>query len=346
MINKESLLNFWLWLTEGYPKDAFTEIRLMSIKCNDVYECVKDFAFKHPEITMRKNCQFFIQTFGDLYKVLVFRDSFLVKNSKVCYSLNPRFMVNNDISGEYNNLRFQDKVFFDIEKVNHEPLTDVERAMLLNYVNYINNYLKRYKLLSPTIVSSGGGMHLLYKTRAMLINDGRKGGYKNFINEIKNKMDNNMFHIDGAAIDLTRTVALVETINPKSNYRVHALQIGQKNDFFIRSVNVKKIKVVENKNVKGDIRKSLAWVILTNSPPEGDLNNLLLFYLKMLIRDFNVDYRIYEREINQGYSTKWSLNPRSGIQGKIRNLGTVVNWVKRHKEWCEQKNIKYQDYTY
>jgi hypothetical protein len=66
----------------------------------------------------------------------------------------------------------------------------------------------------------------------------------------------------------------------------------------------------------------------------------------MLIRDLGEDYREFEVEVNAGYTSKWNLSPTTGISGKVRDYGLLVNWCKAHKEWCEEKNIDYKQYKY
>lgn len=337
---------FWNWLVKDYPKQAFTEIRLMSIKNDKVYNQVKLFSEQVHDCNMRKNSQFFIQSFEQLKEIVLFNDCFFMKNSKVCYSLNPRFFVGDDISGGYDNLLFQNKIYLDIEKSNHEPLKDDERKLILGYCKDIYIYLNRYELFSPTVISSGNGMHIIYRVLPSKINEGLKETYKDFINHLKDKFDGLLFHID-SVVDMTRTTALPETLNPKNGFKVHTIVIGKDNFFKFRAKAIKKNKVVVNSEDVGDVKNSLVYKLLTTPGlPEGDRNGVLVYYLKMLIRDFGVDYREYEREIRTIQREQWKMNPLQGINGKIRNFGLVVNWCKRNKEWCEENNINIKDYKY
>lgn len=345
IIDYQKLEVFWQWLVKDYPKSAYTEIRLMSIKDDVVYSKAIAFANQHPDILIRKSSQFFIKGFEQLKQILKYDNQFFAHNSKICYSLNPRFVINNDIAGGYTHIKFQNKIFFDIERKDHNPLSDYERIMIKEYVLYIAKYLERQNLTSPTIVQSGGGMHLLYRIESKLIDAGRKESYKQFILQIAEKFDNKIFHID-AVYDLTRTVGLVETLNPKNGFKVNAIQIGDDNEFFIRKIKLPKLKKIET-NVEGTVRGSLVWrLISTNNLPTGDLNNVIVFYLKMLIRDLGEDYREYEAEVNVGYSAKWNLSPSTGINGKIRDFGLLVNWCKLHYNWCVSNGIDYKEYKY
>ena len=69
-IDFEQVEKFWNWLRSGYPKDAYTEIKLMSIQNPLVYEHVVDFSKQNPDIIVRKNCQFFIKDFRHLFLIL------------------------------------------------------------------------------------------------------------------------------------------------------------------------------------------------------------------------------------------------------------------------------------
>jgi hypothetical protein len=341
------LSNFWIWLTSKYPKDAYTEIRLMGIKNESLYKEVQQFAKENPDIIMKKNSQFFIQSVEQLFKIIEYNKHIFVYNSKVCYSLNPRFMVNNDIAGDYEHMKMQDKIYLDIEKTNHEPLSFSEKEQIADYTKSIIAYLDRYNLYHPTIISSGNGIHVIYKIRQMDIDEGRKEGYKEFIKELQEKMNTDKFHID-AVVDFSRTTALPETLNPKNGYKVNVIQLGQLNDYYIHKkiIRKKKIAVIDKPLGDIDIRESLAWKILMIGAPAGDRNNLLVFYIKLLIRDADEDYREYERELNQKYHEGWHLNTSMGIQGKKREFGLLVNYCKKNSDFCKNNNINYKEYKY
>ncbi len=336
---------FWDWLVKGYPKDAYTEIRLMSIKDDDVYDEVKRFSINNPNIIMKKNSQFFIKNFTELQTILKYNNYYFIYNSKVCYSLNPRFLVDDNIGGSYEFLKIQNKIYLDIEKKDHSPLYNNQDLLIKKYADNIIQYLFRYNLEYPTIIKSGNGIHIIYRTEIKKIDEGRREGYKKLINEIIEKTNSELFHVD-SVVDLTRTTALPETLNPKNGYKVRWIELGElTNDFYVKKTQLRK-KKTQTILTKNNVRGSLAWKILTNNPPIGNLNNTLLFYIKMLIRDNEENYREYEPEINRGYSSKWSLNPNTGVKGKICEFGIVVNWCKTNEEWCKENNISFKDYKY
>lgn len=351
-INNLKLEQFFNWLIENYPKDAYTEIRLMNVSDDRVYAVVDKFKIEYPEIIIRNNSQFFIQTFDELKKIVEYRNNIFIRYSKMCYSINPRFFINGNISGSYDNLKTQNKIFFDIERIDHGQLSDIERERIeYKYVKDIILFLRRYQLLYPTIIRSGGGLHLIYKIRPKPITEGRKESYKEFISELQSKLANPIYHID-YVVDATRTTALPESINPKSGFKVHWVELGGQNDFFIPSKRMRKLKtkITEEKitdNNKMEVRKSLVWKLLTTpNLPEGEQNNVLLYYIKMLIRDTDDDFRIYQMELNSMYRGKWKFNPKTGIKGKIRNYGLLINFCKKYSEFCKENNIKWQDYKY
>ena len=43
--------------------------------------------------------------------------------------------------------------------------------------------------------------------------------------------------------------------------------------------------------------------------------------------------------------THHDFNPYYGTEGKIYSEGIIINWCKKHKEWCEKHDIKYLSQT-
>jgi hypothetical protein len=324
----------------------------MLVKDERIYSVVDKFHDENPNIIMRKNTQFFIKNFNDLKTILEYRNNIFIRYTKLCYSVNPRYFVNGDIAGEYKNLKQQHMIFLDIERCDHEKLSDDDRKLIENiYTKNVTDYLKRFGLNSYTLIRSGGGIHILYLIRPMEIIDGRREAYREFISELQEKTNSETFHCD-RIIDSTRVIALPGSINHKTGFIVEWVKLGEENDFFIKAKRIRKLKpkpMVENKdNAEMDVRESLAWkLFMTPGLPAGSRNNLLIFYLKLLIRELDEDYRPYERELNSMYrGEQWRMNTKSGISGKTRQFGLLVNFCRENEEFCRTNKINYMEYKY
>ena len=353
-INWNELKSFWGWLTQNYKKDNLVEIILMSIKDNNVYNEVRKFSKENPHIISKKNCQFFINNFEDLKNILSYKEGYFIKNSKICYSLVPRFPEGNEVSGGYKYVKTMDLLFLDVEKVDHGPLTDKEEKELIHYCNNITNYLKTYyNLKNPILVHSGNGVHVLYKIKGRDFNEKRKEGYKKFIKEIVEMFKTPYYIIDDLS-NISRCVGLCQSRNPKGEKIVHILNPEnldkQPDDFYIK-IDRKKKKTPSKTNYDNlpEIRKSYEYFILTHpDAPKGDLNVIILFAFKLLLiaKGYtNADEEILrelEEEIDDVRGAPYvSLNLSSGVEGKSYSPGIVFNWIKKHKDWWAKYGNKY-----
>lgn len=345
-INHEITKKFWSWLTYGYPKDALVEIILMNIENNEIYNHVKHFSDENPGILMKNNCQFFINKYDDLKKIMDYENNLFCKHSKMCYSIVPRFMKNNDVAGGYGYLKFIDMIFFDIEKKDHSLIDDkIDRPYMLLFVEAVEKKLREYNLTKPLIVSSGKGYHLLYKIRKKEIDNERIDGYREFIKEAE-QMSTLIFHIDHA-INASRCIAIPESINKKAMKKVTIIsEIPEGvNDYYIKKSKKKKKKIKQQTSnwVLPSIKNSLEWKVITHPDvPKGEIHTIVLFSLKLLLKEKNIKPEIIslmEDEINSVRGTNHKLDLERGVEGKSWNPGTMNNWVKRNKEWCQKHGI-------
>lgn len=345
-INFEQVERFWNWLRCDYPKDAYTEIKLMDIKNTAIYNHVQVFAKKNPNIIIRKNCQFFIKDFGEIYLIMSYENNLFCKHSKMCYSIEPKFMVNGDIAGSYEYLKISDMIFLDIEKYGHEELTQTDIPYISGYINAVIERLKQYGLIKPLVIASGGGYHVLYKIRKKKFTEKRKLGYKQFITELE-ELNTEIFKIDHC-VDLTRCIAIPESINTKRLKKVIIVsEIPEEpiNDFYIKMG--KKVKHKAPKSITttlpNNIRDSVEWkIIIHPDVPKGSVHTILLFALKLLIREMKIPLEVVEEledELNAVRDTEHKLNLEIGIEGKQYNEGIIINWMSKNYEWCQANDI-------
>ncbi len=352
-VNYKTLSNFWNFLTYDYPKDAYVEIILMNIKDVRLYNIVLLFSKENPNIIIKKNCQFFINTFQDLEKIVSYKQNIFMRFSKICYSINPRFIKNNNIAGGYEYMKFIDMVFIDIESTNHNVLIEKEESYIQVFSNAVKERLKMKGLAEGVEVHSGNGRHLLYKVRKKEFNDKRKEGYKQLIIDLK-ELNTPLFKIDHC-VNSSRCIALPETINHKGGRQVKIISNVPEtpiNNVFIPSKDRTKVRVkgnsiskLNNSKLPSNIRNSLEWKIITHPEvPKGDIHSILLFALKLLIREMKIIPELIEKleiELNSVRNSNHLLNLNIGLDGKEYNKGIIISWMKKHREWCEKHNIKY-----
>jgi len=342
---KDNLEYFWKWLRMGYPKDAKTEIRLMNIVNDKVYSEVKKFSEEN-NIRVNKCSQFFIDNFEDLWKIVTYKDEYFIKNSKMCYSINPKFEVEGEMGGGYKNMKFMDMIFLDCEKVSHDNLTSEDLILFNSFIKNITTQLALMGLTTPMVIFSGGGFHILYKTRPQKIDEGRKNGYKKLIEHLET-FNTPLFKIDHC-IDASRCIALPESINIKRNLRVKIVRRAENiiNDFYVRKSRPHKIKLTGNTLSKGtvsEIKNSIEWKVITHPHLEiGDIHTYVLLALKLLIKEKQIpeeEWKVLEQELNSVHSTKHKLNPFYGTEGKFYSAGVMKNWITKHQKWYDRYMI-------
>ena len=250
-MNIKLLEKFWNWLRTDYPRDSYTEIKLMNIEDDRLYKQVQCFQEEH-DIVIRKNCQFFIKEFKDLWQILNYKAGIFDKYSKICYSISPKFFdEKGDISGKYDHMKIADMIFLDIEKIEHSSLTEEDEPFIKQFINNVMDRLRQYGLTKPVVVHSGGGYHLLYKVKRMKFDKGRKLGYKQFISELE-FLNSKLYKIDHC-VDLSRCIGLPETFNNKRGKKVTIIGPIPKepiDDYYIKSKRMDLIKKLE-KQLKG-----------------------------------------------------------------------------------------------
>jgi len=352
------LEEFFNYLTKDYTMNEYVEIRLV---VHDVrmYNVVKNW-LNLPKVKNRiyskNSCQLFFKKnqFDLLRKLLVYRSNAISRMSKVCYTLNPRVMVDGkiEISG-YNNMKTVHFIFFDIELETHTAPSITEKKLLLDFVHDVSNTLKAFGLDRGTLVDSGNGYHLLYKLKPTLITDGKKEYYKQFIEttcEYFKEKYNGVFKIDKLK-DFTRIFALPETLNPRTNTRVMVIEKNYDINTKYRLKSLKKSNINTEAFVAGDykdkhVENSLVWNILLKGAPQGERHSHLIFALKLFLKAIgNTNFRTYEAIINKIYGGNCNLDFKD-CADKNYSKGIVINWCKRNEEWCKKNMPDWADNKY
>ena len=169
-MNPEEQLNearkLWDFIKPN-SKNEYLEIRLKPPSDPEgkrkYYENFNVFKSKSKSV-IKKGCQVFIKNFSELEELYKFNDGYLINNYKTCYGLNLREMNKvGEINGGYDSVKNARFVYFDVDKMDHSNIKDYERPMLKQFIDGIIYYMKRFGLNDPTLVSSGAGMHIIYK---------------------------------------------------------------------------------------------------------------------------------------------------------------------------------------
>jgi len=351
-------MQFWDFIK---PKDdnEFVEIRLTgihdvickigdtqyTISSNSIYKEISMFA-KNNNMRVRKNCIFFVKTFDEVAKILSYRNGFFCFFTKVCYGVNNRWkeddMLQPENSGYASVWQIQ-RLYLDIEDADHGTISNNTplKNILKKYVYNIKDYLiDNYLMDNYIIVSSGSGYHLISKVDDININNEIKYKYKMFILKLHSRFQNKVidwFEVD-KLYDATRVSGLPGTYNRKREGYVTIVDVNYGEEFDLRKI-LSKIKLPKKKNTikmrktnLPKIEESLEWQILCkNDVPSGDRHNRLVFPLKMLIRDLDLQYEDYESVLEDIYDTI-DLSEK-GTEGKEYSRGIVINWIKDNWDW-------------
>lgn len=325
-----------------------------------IYNIIRRFA-EEQNLFVRNNCQFYIQTFEELEKILTFKKGFFCFFTKVCYAVNNRWAKHlNDITGGYDSTLFLQRLFLDVEDNEHETISNDSylKKILYNYVKDIrDDMMRRYNLNNYIIISSGSGYHLLSNINDISINSDVKNRYKEFIVQLNKRFSNDWFEVD-KLYDLTRIAGIPGSYNRKRGEFVEIIEGSATTDCFdfehvLHNIRFKKKKKSSNKRVDvgllPSIKNSLEWQVLVHEAPQGERHNILLFALKLLAKAHGIeDMSEYEDAIEDIYGgAKPDLNPYTGTEDKEYNKGIILNWCKRHMDWVmKNKQVleKYKEY--
>ncbi|MCK4260173.1 MAG: hypothetical protein KAX49_14440 [Halanaerobiales bacterium] len=350
MIDEKLLYKFWSYLTSDYRiLIEYCEIRVLPTD-KRLYNIMYIWA-KENNVYIKNKSQLFFRKrdFNLLYKFLSHKNYVVVKNAKVCYTLNPRVMVNGEIiKSGYDNMRSVYMVFLDIEMVNHKVMNIFEKKLLkAQIIKKIINPLKNSKLKHHILIDSGNGYHLLYKIKRSDISKSRKAWFKKFINYMIESFNDTNYRIDPLK-DFTRIFALPYTINQKHNRVVQVINPKyQRNEITMPFVRLKKkLKYNMFMPIGSTVEKSLVWNLLQQDIPQGEIHLTLIFALKLLLKSLNLNYSIYEDKLNIIRDSSHSLNYNTGCDGKHYNKGIVINWCKRNIEWCDKNFKDWKDNKY
>lgn len=343
----QGVRDFWEYLTKDYKNNEYCEIRVLPTD-KRLYRSMQGFADLHG-IYIKKNCQLFFKKkdIDLLIKFLTFNNCVVVKNGKVCYTLNPRKMIDGEIQKSgYENMESVYMLFFDIELQGHKLLDDFGKRLLLDYIYDKLGYIlpKYIGIHELTIIDSGNGFHVLARIPRTKITPGRREWYRQFISKLVMNFDNDNYRMDPLK-DFTRIFALPFSINPKNGRMVKVIQKNYVvNDWKMPSKRIKKIQTKEVDLPNGSkIEDSLVWQLLKRDIPMGEIHTTLIFALKLLIKNLNVDHRFYELHLNRMRASEHSLDPSKGCEGKTYHKGIVVNWCKRNLKWCNENFKDWRD---
>ena len=323
--------------------NGFLEVRLTPVVVDDYDEFWKhlDGLKRLMGVKFGTPCfkvSFFVKSWEEFEEIVLFRDSYFVYNSKMCYGLQLRFKDKDGfIDGSYSSVNEVRLIGFDVESKDKGKPVGFKKELFDKYVFGVVSVLEKYGLFNPSIISSGAGKHLLYFIETQRITDGRKEWYKSFIDELNVVCSNDYFVLDPLK-DFTRIWGCVYNPKRKEPIIVESISDHVSKSFKIKSKRQPKI-VTDVRDVLsvGSVKDSLEFNILLKgeSVPKGERNSVLVFFLKMLIRDTGEDYRLFEKVLKNHFGDI-NLNPSQGIKGKSYNKGGVLNWCRENMGWLEQ----------
>ena len=354
MIDYILLEKFWNYLYNNTQKDsqeAYIEIRLLSPSSN-VYNTVKN--IKH--LPTKNNCQIFIKNFAELKYLFILNDGVLYKESKMCYALQPKYMLNGEINGSYDCITNVHKIYFDIEKSDHSQMTESEKQLCLHkYIyNTVIPYLEQFGLIEYVIIDSGNGYHLIYNIMPQRITDARRRYYKEFIEKVHKVLSNEMFKIDPLK-DFTRVTAMPESLHPRLKCKVRILEMKDGiNSIKLGSKRERKNifdsteKEIDFKNKR--IKDCLSFQVAIRDPPSGFERNRhdnITFSLRLALKamEYN-EYEKVEKYIEQKTGNKLILTPTNGTNGKYYNKGIMINYLRENINWAKEHFPDWEDEKY
>lgn len=336
--NEEALRKFYFLIRPS--KGYFLEIRIMNTTNYDK----RIFWNKIGQLRQSSNLigqtsQFFIDTYEQLLKIIQFDDYFFSKNTKICYGVSERRYRDGEIFGSYEHIDYVRFAYFDIETKN-----GIKNDEMLEYfTQQIQRYLMRYNLFHPTKVDSGIGTHLIYKIPPQKITDPKKAWYKEFIEELCKEMTNPFYKLDPIK-DFTRVLGLPETMNVKRSSKVETIDLSTENNYFlIKSKRLSSIKTISPANIylnttKDSELQKIMKLLSTEMPEDAEVNNIVWFYFKVLLRDIGIDfnkipkeYQDFRRQVERLQHYNFPFNkPEDKYVYSSRKLN----------DFCKENNIK------
>lgn len=281
----------------------------------------------------------FVNNYNDFFNILNWKNGYFLKHGKCCYGVSERFRSKDgSIDGSYNSLKYYRFIFFDIEKEDHSgDLKKFEKKLFEDYIKQCIKILERYNLFNPSIISSGVGVHLLFRIPNTPITMGRRRWIKHFLKEELFFLNNNNFVIDGLH-DATRVLGLPLSWNVKRGKKVSLIKKSDyiNYDFNFRSLKTPKIKNTNNSNNNLNVVDSLEFKILCKPDvPVGNRHNTLVFALKLILRDTRSNYINFQKYLSKIYGFI-DLNYNQGVEGKNYSKGIVLKWCRENISWLKK----------
>ena len=265
-------------IMEKYDKNDYVEMRFLHIQHQKVYEILRKYCEKHEILIHKNTCLFFNKKNIEYAFPLI---THLKPYAKICYSVNPRIKTDN-IAGDYEHMKKVHMIYFDVE-----PL-GITTGFQKNLDN-LTDYLKRFGLKEPMIINSGLGRHILYKIKPQKITENKKEWYRSFVDELRLKFNTDTFRVD-IPKDFTRVLGMPGSLNIKRQMPVYVLNLNDKiNRFKIKSKRVKKYNKETTINAK-DVLTKIVQILKTPLPEDAEINNVVWFNFKILLRDIGLDF--------------------------------------------------------
>ena len=335
-------ITFFKTHTKEYNSDEVLEIRLIGSKYLDKqfkdFLTNKDISFiNHKQLFFNKN------EHDKLKELLLFNDYFIIKNFKVCYTLNPRILkkvLKNERSG-YDSMQDIRCVGFDFELKNHNNPSNSELQGLLDYIKKFIVIVKIYGLDNPGIIRSGRGYHLLYYTFPQRITEGKKRWYRSLVEYLVNHFEDNNYRLDPLK-DFTRVFSLPGSINHKVNRMVFYEKLPKHSSFFIKSKEDDFVPI-KQEEMPNNIDDVLEWRLLkTGKIPAGERHQLLVLPFKIWLYENKVpNWKEYENIINSLYKGNENFNPTQFRGASYSyNSGAVKKWISKNKKWLQENNFE------
>ena len=336
MLNEEErremfneLRDFWGFYFHKLNRNDTMEVRLMNIKNRNVYYYFEKFC-KQYDLYQKNNCQTFLNQnqFALLKEMFEYEDGYIINNCKVCYSINPRRFAYNDegkkeCGGGYNYTKKVHIIALDIEKVTHEDLSDFDMIQLTQYCDDLKKVFETFGLKGPMVITSGAGIHFLYKIEPQKITLGKKEWFKQFIDGVAGKYQTKKFHFD-ALKDFTRVFGMPLSLNLKRKKQVRIIENPGwfSGRFKIKTCRIKKappLSLTQKHKIEGNILDEPLVKFLMNYRHVGlqsggplSRNNYLELPLAALLRDNNLtesDIPQVIEAINNNMNKKIQVSP-------------------------------------
>lgn len=332
--------NFLLSLMYTWEDDWYVEIRCTPVKDVKTYRVLEDFAKKYKVYINEKKSLFLTKL--DVYHFNWEEFCFLLREEKICYSVNPRY---EDKEGGIKKSGLKNipcicTLMFDVEAVDKQNTNiDIVYKHVLNFVLYMKD---KYDLVYNVINNSGRGFHVLFFIMPISYTDARKDWLRGWYERIINECSSNVVQIDKAVKDVSRVFGLPGAMNPKWTKQIELLEYNDTtNVFTIKSVRKNKASKEKYEGVLPKITESYEWKIITHpNVPTGEIHVTVLFALKLLLKAHNiVDYKQLEYAVNKVRGTNHDLNPHNGTEGKHYHPRIIENWMERHTEWCKSNKV-------